>query len=247
MSCPREASLHSKHHTQQIPHTTIRLASTKTTNPTNERIRFNSVRLVDEETGQLGPPQQLTTILKSIERKHQLVELVAEKPEPIVKIRDTREMYKKAREQKVSKAGDTKEKEIQMSWGLAETDFERKLNKAREELERGNSVDLTFARKKGQPFLTPDEMKSQVQRAVDALADISKESGGRTIRQHTATVALRSTVEITKPGESPLDKLPTRKAAAQARKERALQRELKKTKEQSTNTDPEPSSLSLLD
>lgn len=159
-----------------------------------------------------------------------------------MKIRDAKEQYEKTRQSKMAKQEEVKE--IQMSWGSAEADFERKLDKAREVLERGSPLALTFARKKKQAFLTPEEMQAQVQRAVDALADVAKESGERRLRQYILTVTLKSTVDIKAAEEDPSDKIPAKKLAAQLRKERALKREQKKG---GSESEPSSSSFSPFD
>lgn len=201
---------------------------------TNERIPYEDVRLASPEG--LGPYTPITTILATLNRKYQFLELVSEKPDPIVRIKDAKQAYRRERERalKATKTGELKE--VSISWSAAEGDLERKLKKAREELEKGHHVELHFARKQGQPVPTPKEMNEQIQRCVDALVEVSREpEGERHFRQNIVSVTLRSTVDV-RPAEDVLDKVPARKLAAQIRKERALKRETSNKKDETIET-----------
>ncbi|KAJ3553954.1 hypothetical protein NM688_g3348 [Phlebia brevispora] len=149
----------------------------------NLDIPHRRVRLVDPETNQLGPVVSLKLLVDDIQndpdrRKWQIVELVTEKPEPIVKLVDRREEYRKQRDH-ADKAKESKkvtgEKEVQMTWGVAAGDLAHKLKKAREALTQGYKVTIVYAPKKGQTFPTKDEMREKVRKTVELLEDVGQE------------------------------------------------------------------------
>jgi len=150
----------------------------------DDQIGFKQVRLVDPETGELTPLQPLSSILQRLlsdkeVRKRHSVQLVANDPEPIVRLVNMAEQYRKTKEQK-QKARQTArfsgEKEIQLTWDTAGPDHQRKLDQARESLAEGVRVNLVHAPKKGvRHRLTVREMEERAQGTVDALADVGKE------------------------------------------------------------------------
>jgi len=162
--------------------------------PRNKEIPYDRVRLVDAETSALGPFIPLEDILATLNKKEEMLELVAEKPDPIVKVVDKKASYSRMKEQKARKKDEAKtreEKEVQMTWGVASGDLQHKLKKARQELQKGNRVNLVFAPKKGQESLTPAQMAERVQETVDLLADVGKEWKVREAQGRTAVIHLQ--------------------------------------------------------
>ncbi|KAI0662875.1 hypothetical protein C8Q70DRAFT_954303 [Cubamyces menziesii] len=163
--------------------------------PRNEEIRIPYVRLVNPETGALEPLAPLRQILARINRKHEYLELVIEKPEPIVKIHSTKVLYERSKAKKlVHTSGKApEEKEVQLTWGVGSGDLQYKLKKAREDLEDGNRVNIIFAPKKGQGIPPPTEQQKLVEEALKLLEDVGRERKERAIQKHAIGVFLEST------------------------------------------------------
>jgi len=161
--------------------------------PRNKEIKFRIVRLVNPETGQLDPFTELSDIIAKIDHKREWVELVTEKPEPVVKIIKDKDVYRKqqALEDRKRERRQREEKEVQLTWGITPGDEEHKLQKVREELERGNRINLVYASKKGQDQLTADQMHARAQHAVDSLADVGVEWKERSVAKLTTIIYLQ--------------------------------------------------------
>ena len=160
----------------------------------DDNIPFRSVRLADPESGSLHPLAPLRTILNSIDRKTHHVELVADRPEPIVKIVDTRQAREKYREMKKRAQAVARaqvRKEIQLTWGVAEGDLAHKLGKARQELAGGKKVDVIFASREGQVLPTKQAMDTRVEGVLDALADVGREYLPRRVRKKMVAMYFR--------------------------------------------------------
>jgi translation initiation factor IF-3 len=166
-------------------------SSTTRTHIRNDEIQYAFVRLVDSETGRLNPPKPLRDILSSVNLKTHFVELVGEQPDPIVKIISKKDAFDRFKERKAKMKSTAKneieQKEIQLTWGVAAGDLVHKLKKVREELEKGNRVDVVYARKRGQRLPSPQEMEARVQETLGLMQDIGKEWKQRDV-QRAATV-----------------------------------------------------------
>ncbi|TFK56210.1 hypothetical protein OE88DRAFT_1731822 [Heliocybe sulcata] len=161
-----------------LSHAPRRLASSAANDdpPRNEKIPYRTVRLVDPETSKLLAPTPLTELLKVFDDNKFFLELVATNPEPIVKLvnkREARQRRLEARKQERTTKKD--EKEIQMTWKIAGGDLSHKLKKVRQELEKGNRINLVYALKKGQQLPTPQEKDNIVRGTLDQLEDIARE------------------------------------------------------------------------
>ncbi|KAH7924824.1 hypothetical protein BV22DRAFT_1090180 [Leucogyrophana mollusca] len=157
---------------------------------TGDKIPHPYVRVVNSETGKLEPVTSLKSLIASLDKKVWLVELVSEKPEPLVKIVDRKESFRKLKEQQRAHRAGIKasaQKEIQVTWGVGAGDLEHKLAKARSELEKGYRVDIVIAPKKRQPLPKPSEMEARANEMAATLADIAKEWKARDV-QKTITV-----------------------------------------------------------
>ncbi|KAG6829740.1 hypothetical protein H0H87_010372 [Tephrocybe sp. NHM501043] len=172
-----------------------------------QAIPHRLVRLVDPQTSKLTPLQPLSTILSSINRASHYVELVADKPEPIVKIIDryletTRAAEAAYRAREVARQNI--QKEVQVSWSAAPADLTHKVDKVREELARGVRVDLVFSRKSGQPKITPQEMYERANEVLKGLEDVAREFKPREVRPSSGVLALflESTTTATAEGSS---------------------------------------------
>jgi len=89
--------------------------------------------MVDPETGRLNPPTALGDILSTINPKTHFVELVSEDPGPIVKVVNKKEAFDRYKEHKAKLKAVAKQqldqKEIQLTWGVAQGDLAHKLKK----------------------------------------------------------------------------------------------------------------------
>ncbi|PCH41553.1 hypothetical protein WOLCODRAFT_163197 [Wolfiporia cocos MD-104 SS10] len=159
-------------------HSTARAHETKvTTKPRNHDIPFRVVRLVNPETRHLDPPASLSEVIARCEPKKEYVELVASEPEPIVKIIKSSEVFSKkmALKERQKGKGVREEKEVQMTWGISAGDLAHKMKRVRQELEKGNRVNLVYTRKKGQVQLSPQAMEERLKATVQSLEDVGKE------------------------------------------------------------------------
>jgi translation initiation factor IF-3 len=122
------------------------------------------------------------------------VELVSEHPQPVVKIVDTKEAarkYKEQRKQAKAVARAQEHKEIQLTWGVASGDLAHKMNKVRQELEKGRRVDLILAHKRGQVVPTKQDMGARLKEILDALSDVGKEYLPRDERNNITALHLK--------------------------------------------------------
>ncbi|KAG5643261.1 hypothetical protein DXG03_001271 [Asterophora parasitica] len=162
--------------------------------PRDEAIEHSVVQIVDAETGKLTEPTPLRTILASIDRRKEFVELVSVRPSPLVKILSRSEAMQREQEA-AQKARVTARKnihkEVQLTWSAAPGDLAHKLEKIRLELERGARVDLMFTRRKDQAHLPLPEVQARVQEIVDGLADVSKEWKDREVKASMAAIFLQ--------------------------------------------------------
>ncbi|KAF9449557.1 hypothetical protein P691DRAFT_812220 [Macrolepiota fuliginosa MF-IS2] len=140
----------------------------------------------------LGPLRTLRDVLAEVEqldsqdkkdpqdkgRKRYHAQLIANDPIPIVKIIDFKEQFKKqkvAREKAKDSAAQKIRKEVQLTWSSSEADVETKLEKMKEELEKGYKVDLVIMPKKGVRTPGLDDMKTRAQEITTNFSEISKE------------------------------------------------------------------------
>ena len=162
--------------------------------PVDDNIPFKFVRLADPESGSLHPPAPLKSILNSIDRKTHHVELVSSRPDPIVKIVDTkqaRDKYREVKKRAQAAARAQVRKEIQLTWGVAEGDLAHKLGKARQELMRGKKVDLIFASKEGQVPPTKQAVDDRLKGVLDALVDVGREYIPRRVQKKMVAMYFR--------------------------------------------------------
>lgn len=185
----------------------------------DEKIKHSHVRLVDPDTGALGPLTALSEVIRIAhnrvdsssdeqpafsdddddkkvkwwKKRKYSVELVSSEPTPIVRMVDLGEEYRKNRDSsKKKKESVVKEKEIQMTWSVAEGDLEHKMRKIREALEEGERVVIGFTRKKGQPYPKPEDMAAKLQEAAETLADVAVEWKARAILpNHTGFIYIK--------------------------------------------------------
>ncbi|TDL29148.1 hypothetical protein BD410DRAFT_779477 [Rickenella mellea] len=176
-----------------IANTRLMSKYSQPTHPKNEKIPYNYVSIVDNETGRIkpGPPVSLVELLRSVDLKTTIVQLVTSKPAPLVKLLDKKALAiakKDYKERQKARPRPVEQKEIQMTWGVGVSDMEHKLKKAREELARGNRVDVVIAPKAKQPRPDVAEMNKRIQAVVDAMEDAAVEWKPRTLERGVAII-----------------------------------------------------------
>lgn len=155
---------------------------------------YRVVQLVNSETGRLGEPTPLKEILDSIDRNTEFVELVSGGPAPVVKILNKHEVYLYKKEQKSREKEGRKanaQKEVQFTWGAAESDLAHKLERVRVELAKGSKVDIVFTARKGQKSPPRWEMQRRLTEIAEMFSDISKEWRGKEYSRIIAAVYLQ--------------------------------------------------------
>ncbi|KAI5122170.1 hypothetical protein M0805_007068 [Coniferiporia weirii] len=162
-----------------------------TRKPRNEEIKYKFVQCVDPETDKLTPVEPLAAVLARTNRKTHFIELVQLDP-PVVKaqhIQEFREAQKAIRAKR--RATKVEQKEVQMTWNVAQTDLAHKLKKARDQLLRGNLVDVAFAPKANQLLPHRRDMLSKLEQVMDTLGDIAMERREWTLERGIGVVYLR--------------------------------------------------------
>lgn len=165
--------------------------ATETRRPRNNEIKCPVVQVVDPETQRLRDPVPLKDVLNSVELEKFFIELVSADP-PVVKIISRSEAHaaKKAAKakQKTLKAD---KKEYQMTWNISPQDLTHKIQRAREQLESNNLVDVAFAPKPRQKAPSLPEMHSILDKVKQALLDVAMERQERTIQRAIGVIYFR--------------------------------------------------------
>ncbi|TXT09113.1 hypothetical protein VHUM_02587 [Vanrija humicola] len=132
----------------------------------NDEIPFAKVQLVDEDN-KLGDPTSLKLILKTFDPTVDFLKLVQISP-PIVKIINIEEDKARQREYearvRLSRRMAIEDKELQVPWHAAVGDLQHKAATARSLIEKGDRVQLVFARRAGgsKTRWVSDEEKEQI-------------------------------------------------------------------------------------
>jgi translation initiation factor IF-3 len=143
----------------------------------NERIRARQVRVVDEESNQLGIMAPGDALNEARERGLDLVEVAPNAQPPVCRIMD----YGKYKYQQSKRAKESRKhqhtatvKEVKYRPKIDEHDFNYKTNHAREFLEEGNKVKLTIMFR-GREMAHPEFGRDILKRVVDELEDLLSE------------------------------------------------------------------------
>jgi len=158
----------------------------------NEYINHPVVRLVNPTTKSLEPPRPLEDVLSSIDKTKDNLELVAVKPEAIVRIiskKDTRRRHEQDKaEARARRKSQGSKKQIQMSWAVESRDLMRKLDKGQKEIARGNMVNVILAKKKDVPLPSRGERMRKMDEIGAMMADVADEWSPRTIGKQLAVM-----------------------------------------------------------
>ncbi|KAF9558226.1 hypothetical protein CPC08DRAFT_709773 [Agrocybe pediades] len=204
------------------------------THPKNAQIPYDIVQVKDAD-GTLHHAQKLTKVLEGVDTATHVVRLISHEP-PIVRVLTqiedkTHILAMKARKKVREEKRHILNKEAQLSWFTAPQDFEHKIQKIYEDLEKGDiRVDVVFNPKPKVRNPTRAEMLEQLAEVQQKLSAVSVEWREREFIRGTARMFLQSTVKKEK-------LLPTQEEVAEKAKEdlERAQRQLlrKKRKEES--------------
>ncbi|KAF7909667.1 uncharacterized protein EAF01_003385 [Botrytis porri] len=142
--------------------------------PRDAEITAPYLRLKNAE-GKLDPPVCTAQILRSIDLKTHMLEIIAypdEELPPIARIVNKRELFQKKKEVKKSKNPGAVTKTIEMNWAIEKNDLGHRLQKMREFLERGNKVEVILAGKKKGRKASVEEAEGVIERIREFVAGV---------------------------------------------------------------------------
>ncbi len=140
----------------------------------NERIRAREVKVVDENGKLLGIFDIRDALRMARERGLDLVEVAPNQNPPVCKIMDYgKYKYMKEKKEKERRKHQQEMKEIRMSLGISEHDYEIKLRQIKEFLEDGDKVRINL-RFKGRQILFKDKGIDLLKRIISDLEDTAK-------------------------------------------------------------------------
>lgn len=116
----------------------------------NQRIEAPTLRVIDSESRQVGVLSKDEALRLAQQQEMDLVLIAPHAEPPVAKITDFKKfLYQEEKKQKEAKKGIKKSvvKDIKMSLFIAEADFERMVEKAREFLDSGNQVRINLIMK----------------------------------------------------------------------------------------------------
>jgi len=147
--------------------------------PRNGDIQAPIIRIVNRETGELGPDEPLQAALERLKPNKEFLQLMSLDP-PIAKVLAFEDEKKKERlrkeQLKTARKGDKGEKEMQLSWLAQPADMQHKLDKIKEALHEGRRVSVVISCK---PKTLPpsDERRAEVEKRIyAATSDLAVES-----------------------------------------------------------------------
>ncbi|KAI4148867.1 MAG: hypothetical protein LQ340_004899 [Diploschistes diacapsis] len=126
----------------------------------DEEIQSRQIRIV-QEGGGISEPQDTRRVLRSIDRKeHFLVQVApSEKDEiPVCKIMDKKSVFEREREKhRVNKSAEHGSKTIELSWRMAEGDFNHRMKALEQFLAQGRKVEILIAPKRKKHIIPEPE------------------------------------------------------------------------------------------
>ncbi|KAJ3544582.1 hypothetical protein NMY22_g2737 [Coprinellus aureogranulatus] len=162
------------------------------------KIGLKRVHVQDPSTGLVGPLRSLDELLEETKDEY-IVELVQENP-PIVKLIDIKEARAATLAERLRakrKGGTEDQKEAVLTWATEPADEAHRLQKVREDLEKGNcKVDLTFMTKKRTRPPPRAEMQAKVEEIAESLEDVAKQWKPYFLSYTTATLYLQSKIRV---------------------------------------------------
>ena len=143
--------------------------------PRDESIRAYEVRVVSA-SGSLNPPERLSSVIASLDRKTQFLQQVSPPEQlglPICKIFDRKAVreQEKARAKK-EKNADTMTKTLEMNWAIEKGDLKHRLGRLKEFLKRGHRVEIWLAAKRKGRKASESEVKEVLARIRAAVNEV---------------------------------------------------------------------------
>ncbi|KAF7776782.1 hypothetical protein Agabi119p4_5175 [Agaricus bisporus var. burnettii] len=164
-------------------------------------------------------------------KKKYVAELVVNKPSPIVAIIDTKaafEKQKRRHEQVKNSSVHNVRKEIQLTWATSPADVETKLERMKDDLQKGYRIDLAISPKQGTPVPQLAKMQERVEEIVSQVAELAREWQGREYTKNTAVVYLQGIPVPSSSTEKDAKRAPKRALLKQERREKEEERRNKK-------------------
>lgn len=138
----------------------------------NDRIRVREVRLIDAEGRQVGIVATADALRMAQESDMDLVEVAPEARPPVCKVMDFGK-YKYEQKKKHQHTHKTKLKEVRLRPHTDEHDYNVKLNRARNFLEKGDKVQLVLMFR-GRQMVHQEIGRKLLERMVQDLNEIAK-------------------------------------------------------------------------
>jgi translation initiation factor IF-3 len=141
----------------------------------NQEIRNREVRLIDQNNQQIGVVAIAEALRMAQEAELDLVEVAPEANPPVCKIIDFKKViYEQKRRLRESrkKAKTIEVKEVKMRPSIDQHDYQTKMNHAREFLEAGNKVKVTFTYK-GREQTHQSRAMALLDKVLAEVADIA--------------------------------------------------------------------------
>uniref|UniRef100_A0A7V1EJ15 Translation initiation factor IF-3 n=1 Tax=candidate division WOR-3 bacterium TaxID=2052148 RepID=A0A7V1EJ15_UNCW3 len=143
----------------------------------NNEIRAEKVKLVDENRQYMGVFDIAIALRIARERGYDLVEVSPDAQPPVCRLMDFgKYVYEKKRRERESRKHQhqTQVREMRLSMKISEHDYQVKLNKIKEFLEKGDRVKIKL-RLRGRELLHSHLGVNLVERVVSDLKDIARE------------------------------------------------------------------------
>jgi translation initiation factor IF-3 len=187
----------------------VHIRNVASAHPKNHRIKHETVRILNPN-GHVSEHQKLSSILASINLDTHVVRLVSSNPPTVTvstKIEEKVRKIEKKAEAKVSMGrGKMVTKELLLTWFTEGSDLQYKLERVRDDLEKGNvRAEIQFLGKAGLRSPPRREMVEQLNKVAAVLANISTEWKERTINGRDATIYLQSKNRIAGPTKEELE------------------------------------------
>ncbi|KDR74499.1 hypothetical protein GALMADRAFT_250477 [Galerina marginata CBS 339.88] len=192
------------------------------THPKNGQIPYQFVQLQDAN-GTLHHAEKLTKILDTVDHSTHILRLISHDPPVVQILAHLDDKMQKLERKATRKANEERKhvvnKEAQLTWFTADQDFDHKVVKVREDLEKGDvRIDVVFNPKAGVRNPTKDEMLEHLDEVARRVADVANEWREREFRRGSARVSFQSTVKKEK-------LLPTQEEMKEMAKEAVKKRE----------------------
>ncbi|KAF9476474.1 hypothetical protein BDN70DRAFT_171335 [Pholiota conissans] len=165
--------------------------------PKNNDIPHAFVQVIGAD-GQLdSTPRPLIRLLDSVNHETHVVRLVTHEP-PLVRVlthlEDKMNQLATKAEKKAAKGQKGMDTTvIQLTWHTADADYEHKISKAKEELEKGSMrVEILFKNKPRVRYPSKEEMQEEMDQVAHALSEVGQEWRTREIQRGVAKVFIQS-------------------------------------------------------